>query len=120
MAVPRLSRLELAVMEILWRDGPASIRQVLEKLAGRPAYTTVQTLIYRLEAKGAVRRGRKIGNADIFEPVAVRQQAHRRLAEELLNLLGGVRPLLAHLVETGKLDHADLQEADRLLKDHQQ
>jgi predicted transcriptional regulator len=106
-------------MEVLWREGSASIRQVQEKLPGqkRPAYTTVQTLLYRLEAKGAVRRGRRIGNADIFEPVAARLQTHRRLAEELLSILGGVRPLLSHLVETGKLGPADLQEADRLLKD---
>jgi len=119
MAMPRLSKLELAIMDVLWQGGPSSIREIQEKMAGgkRPAYTTVQTMVYRLEEKGALRRARKIGNAHIFEALVSREQARRRLADEFLGLFGGVQPVMAHLVETGKLSLSDVQEAERLLRD---
>jgi|ERR1051326_4117474 predicted transcriptional regulator len=121
MAMPKLSKLELAIMEVLWRDGASSIREIQEKLSGgkRPAYTTVQTMVYRLEEKGALRRARKISNAHIFEPVVSREQARRRLADEFLGLFGGMQPVMAHLVETGKLTLSDIQEAERLLRDRE-
>ena len=121
MAQPKLSKLELAIMEVLWRDGASSIREVQEKLPGskRPAYTTVQTMVYRLEEKGALRRARKISNAHIFEATVSRDQARRRLADEFLNLFGGMQPVMAHLVESGKLTLSDIQEAERLLRDRE-
>jgi predicted transcriptional regulator len=114
----RLTRLELAVMNALWGRGTASIRELQEALprGGRPAYTTVQTIVYRLEAKGAVRRVKRIGNANVFAPVVTRAAAHTRLIDDLLRVLGGsAEPLMAHLVETGKVTPADLDEARRRL-----
>lgn len=119
MSMPKLSRLELQVMEALWSGGPSAIREIQERFPeeGRPAYTTVQTMVYRLEAKGAVRRTRKIGNAHLFEAVVSRQAAQRRLIDELLGLFGGsMQPVMAHLVQTGKLSLEDVQEAERLLR----
>jgi len=118
MAMPKLSRLELQVMEALWNGGASAIREIQERFpeAGRPAYTTVQTTVYRLEAKGAVRRTRKIGNAHLFEAVVTRQSAQRRLIDDLLGLFGGsMQPVMTHLVQTGKLTLEDVQEAERLL-----
>jgi BlaI family penicillinase repressor len=111
----KLTRFELEVMSALWELGPASVREIQEKLPEkkRPAYTTVQTIVYRLEEKGAVRRVKKIGNAHIFEANVTRKSAHHRLINELLDLFGGsARPLMAHLVETGKLSLEDVRELE--------
>src|SRR5215210_7262026 len=111
----KLTKLELELMEMLWEIGPASVRELQEKLPEkkRPAYTTVQTIVYRLEEKGAVRRVKKIGNAHIFEATVTKKSAHRRLINELLTLFGGsARPLMAHLVETGKLSLEDVRELE--------
>lgn len=111
----KLTRFELEVMTALWELGAASVRELQEKLPEkkRPAYTTVQTIVYRLEEKGAVRRVKKIGNAHIFEAAVTRNSAHRRLINELLDLFGGsARPLMAHLVETGKLSLDDVREVE--------
>jgi predicted transcriptional regulator len=111
----KLTKFELEVMKAVWELGPASIREIQEKLPEkrRPAYTTVQTIIYRLEEKGAVRRVKKIGNAHIFEAAVSKKSAHRRLINELLDLFGGsARPLMTHLVETGKLSLEDVRELE--------
>jgi BlaI family transcriptional regulator, penicillinase repressor len=111
----RLTKFELELMTALWELGQASVREIQEKLPEkkRPAYTTVQTIVYRLEEKGAVRRIKKIGNAHIFEAAITRNSAHRRLINELLDLFGGsARPLMAHLVETGKLSLDDVREVE--------
>jgi BlaI family transcriptional regulator, penicillinase repressor len=111
----KLTRFELEVMTALWDLGTASVREIQEQLPSqkRPAYTTVQTIVYRLEEKGAVRRLKKIGNAHVFEPVVSRKAAHHRLINELLDLFGGsARPLMAHLVETGKLTLDDIRELE--------
>ena len=111
----KLTRFELEVMSALWELGAASVREIQEKLPEkrRPAYTTVQTIVYRLEEKGAVHRVKKIGNAHIFEASVTRKSAHRRLINELLDLFGGsARPLMAHLVETGKLSLEDVREVE--------
>ena len=108
----KLTRFELEIMSALWDLGTASVRELQEHLPEkkRPAYTTVQTIVYRLEEKGAVRRLKKIGNAHIFEPIVSRKAAHRRLIDELLDLFGGsARPLMAHLIENGKLTLEDLR-----------
>jgi BlaI family transcriptional regulator, penicillinase repressor len=116
----KLTRFELDVMSALWDLGTASVREIQEQLPSskRPAYTTVQTIVYRLEEKGAVRRMKKIGNAHIFEPMVTRQAAHTRLIHELLDLFGGsARPLMAHLVEIGKLTIDDIRELEGDLVD---
>jgi BlaI family penicillinase repressor len=120
----RLTKFELELMTALWELGQASVREIQERLPEkkRPAYTTVQTIVYRLEEKGAVRRVKKIGNAHIFEASVTRQSTHRRLINELLDLFGGsARPLMAHLVETGKLSLEDVREleSDLLRQDGQ-
>ena len=120
MAHPKLSKLELQIMEVLWTHGASSVREVLEYFPQktRPAYTTVQTMIYRLEAKGVLRRVRKIGNAHIFEAAVSRNTAQRRLIDELLGLFGGrMQPVMAHLVESGKLTLEDVQEAEKRLRE---
>lgn len=120
MSQPRLSRLELQIMDILWTRGALTVRDVQAGFSGkkRPAYTTVQTVMARLEAKGALRRARKSGNAFVFEPAISRDAAQRRLIDEFLGLFGGrMQPLMAHLVETGKLTLKDVQEAEKLLRD---
>jgi predicted transcriptional regulator len=114
----RLTKFELEVMDTLWEIRSGSVREIQERLPEkrRPAYTTVQTIVRRLEEKGAVRRLKKIGNAFIFEPVVTRKSAHRRLINELLESFGGsARPLMAHLAETGKLNLADLKELEIML-----
>jgi BlaI family penicillinase repressor len=111
----KLTRFELDVMSALWDLGTASVREIQEQLPSqkRPAYTTVQTIVYRLEEKGAVRRLKKIGNAHVFEPVVTRKAAHHRLINELLDLFGGsARPLMAHLLEIGKLTLDDIKELE--------
>jgi predicted transcriptional regulator len=115
----KLTRFELEVMSALWELGAASVREIQEKLPEkrRPAYTTVQTIIYRLEEKGAVRRVKKIGNAHIFEAVVSRNAAQRRLIDELLSFFGGrTQPVMAHLIESGQLTLEDVREAEQMLR----
>src|SRR4051794_30490211 len=121
MPEPKLSALELQIMNELWSRGACSIREIHEAIVKRdnPAYTTVQTMVYRLEAKGAVRRTKKIGNAHVFEATTSRASVQTRLLKELLGLFGGsATPVMAHLVETGKITRADIDDAARLLKAH--
>lgn len=120
MPLPKLTKLELRIMEALWNRGASSIREVQESFPARrrPAYTTIQTTIYRLEAKQALRRARKIGNAHIFEAVVSRGAAERRLIDDLLALFGGrPQPVMAHLIESGKLTLDDVQEAEKTLQE---
>ena len=115
----RLTNLELQIMEALWARGPASVREVQETFPerDRPAYTTVQTTMYRLEAKGAIRRVKKISNAHIFEAALSRVAAHRRIVDDLLSVFGGrAQPVMARLIETGKLTLDDLREAEAALR----
>jgi BlaI family transcriptional regulator, penicillinase repressor len=119
MAQPKLTKLELRIMETLWTTGAASIREIQEAFPerDRPAYTTVQTTVYRLESKKAVRRVKKISNAHIFEAVVSRGAAQKRLIDELLGLFGGrTQPVMAHLIESGKLTLDDVKDAERTLR----
>jgi predicted transcriptional regulator len=119
MATRKLSKLELRIMDALWAHGPASVREVQETFpeSDRPAYTTIQTTMYRLEAKRAIRRIKKISNAHIFEAVVSRTAAHRRIIDELLSVFGGrSQPVMAHLIEAGKLTLDDLREAEKTLR----
>jgi BlaI family transcriptional regulator, penicillinase repressor len=119
VALPRLTKLELQIMEALWTLGASSVREIQEAFPekDRPAYTTVQTMMYRLETKKAIRRTKKIGNAHIFEAVVSRNAAQRRLIDELLSFFGGrSQPVVAHLIEAGKLTLEDVHEAEQLLK----
>ena len=114
----KLTKFELEVMAALWELGSASVREVQERLpeGKRPAYTTVQTIVYRLEEKGAVRRVKKVGNAHVFEPLVTRRATVRRLFDELLGFFGGSpRTLMAQLVEGGHLTLEDLREAEEIL-----
>jgi predicted transcriptional regulator len=114
----KLTRFEMEIMEAVWQLGSGSVREIQEALDpnDRPAYTTVQTIIYRLEEKGAVCRVKKIGNAHIFEPVITRQSAKQKIVNELLDLFGGsARPLMAHLAESGKLSLEDIREMEAML-----
>ena len=114
----RLTRLEVAVMEALWELGPAPIREIHKAFTGhpRPAYTTIQTIVYRLEAKKAVRRVRKIGGAHIFQAAVSRSAAQGTLIDELVSLFGGrSQPVVAHLVDTGRLTKDDLKAAEKRL-----
>lgn len=105
-------------MDVLWARGSASVREVQEALPHEPAYTTVQTTMYRLEAKGILRRAGKIGNALVFEPVVSRAAAQRRLVDDLLSVFGGrAQPIVARLIDAGKLTLEDLREAEALLKE---
>jgi BlaI family penicillinase repressor len=115
---PKLSKLELQIMDALWRLGPCSVREIQESFSAkkRPAYTTVQTMVYRLEVKGALRRTKKISTAFIFEAVVSREAAERRLIDDLLGLFGGrSRPIVAHLIESGSLTLDDIREAEKAL-----
>jgi len=119
MAEPKLAKLELKIMETLWARGQASIREIQEAFPEdeRPAYTTVQTTVYRLETKKAVRRVKKVGNFHIFEAAVSRNAAQRRLIDDLLGLFGGrTQPVMAHLIESGKLTMADVKEAEKMLR----
>jgi len=110
-------KLELQILAALWERGPCSVREVQEAFPTRkrPAYTTIQTIMYRLEAKNALRRVRKIGNAHIFEAAVSRDIAHRRVIDNLLGLFGGrAQPVMAHLIESGKLTRQDLKEAEAI------
>jgi BlaI family penicillinase repressor len=119
MALPKLTKLELQIMEALWSRGALSIREIQEAFPepGRPAYTTVQTTVYRLEMKTALRRVKKISNAHIFEAVVSRNAAQNRLIDDLLALFGGrTQPVMAHLIESGRLTMDDVQEAQKTLR----
>jgi BlaI family transcriptional regulator, penicillinase repressor len=119
MAEPKLAKLELQIMEALWNHGKASIREIQETFPEkrRPAYTTIQTTVYRLETKNAVRRVKKVGNFHIFEAAVSRNAAQRRLVEDLLALFGGrTQPVMAHLIESGKLTLEDVKEAETVLR----
>ena len=119
MPKPRLTKLELQIMDALWTRGALSVREIQDTFAekNRPAYTTVQTMVYRLEAKQAIRRVKKIGNAHIFEAAISRASAQRRLIDELLAFFGGrSQPVMAHLIETGKLTLEVVQQAEQTLR----
>jgi BlaI family penicillinase repressor len=119
MTQPKLTKLELQIMEALWTRSNASIREIQESFPekGRPAYTTIQTTVYRLEGKKAVRRVKKIGNFHVFEPAVSRDDAQRKLVDDLLALLGGsTQPVMAHLIESGKLTLEDVKEAEKILR----
>jgi predicted transcriptional regulator len=119
MGEPKLTKLEMKVMETLWTRGQASIREVQEAFPeqNRPAYTTVQTTVYRLEGKKALRRVKKVGNFHIFEAAISRDAAQRRLIDDLLALFGGgTQPVMARLIESGKLTLEDVKEAERTLR----
>jgi BlaI family transcriptional regulator, penicillinase repressor len=118
MSEPKLAKLELQVMDVLWNRSKASIREIQETFPAkdRPAYTTIQTTVYRLEGKKAVRRVKKVGNFHIFEAVISRNAAQRKLIDDLLALFGGrTQPVMAHLIESGKLTLEDVKEAERTL-----
>jgi len=118
MSLPKLSKLELQIMEALWTRGPSSVREIQESFPARnrPAYTTVQTMVYRLEVKKALRRTKKIATAFIFEAAVSREASERKLIDDLLSLFGGrSRPIMAHLIESGKLTLADVREAEKAL-----
>jgi len=120
MRLPKLSKLEMQIMEVLWTAGPSAIREIQESFGpkNRPAYTTVQTMVYRLEAKKALRRTKKIGNAHIFEAVISRDAAKARLVDEFLSIFGGrMQPVMAQLIEAGNLSAKDVADAERLLRD---
>ncbi len=119
MSERKLSKLEFEIMETLWTRGDSSIRDIQEAFPekGRPAYTTIQTTIYRLEAKSVVRRTKKVGNFHIFAATISRSSAQSKLIDDLLALFGGrTQPVMAHLVESGRLTLEDIKEADLALR----
>src|SRR5579864_4547564 len=119
MPLPKLTKLELQIMETFWNRGACSVREIQEAFPepGRPAYTTVQTTVYRLEGKGALKCVKRISNANIFEAAISRNDAQRRLVDELLSLFDGrTKPVMAHLVESGKLTLDDVKEAEQALR----
>ena len=119
MPLPKLTKLELQIMDALWDRGASSIREIQETFPERtrPAYTTVQTTVYRMERKQVVRRTKKISNAHIFEAIVSRNAAQGRLIDELLTLFGGrTQPVMAHLVESGRLTLQDVKEAEKSLR----
>jgi predicted transcriptional regulator len=118
----RLTKIELAIMDAFWRMGVASVREIQDSFQGkkRPAYTTIQTVVYRLEEKGALRKVKKVGNAYIFEPAVTRDATQRRLIDDLLDLLdGSTRPLMAHLVDSGRLSLDDLKEIEGRIRNQE-
>lgn len=119
MPQPKLSKLELQILEALWAHGKASIREIQEAFPEpRPAYTTIQTTVYRLEGKKAVRRVRKISNAHIFEPIVARDVTRHKLLDEILSFFGGrPQPMMAQLAEAGKLTLDDVRELERTIKE---
>jgi BlaI family transcriptional regulator, penicillinase repressor len=117
---PKLSRLELRVMETLWSKGPSSIRELQEAFpeTQRPAYTTVQTVVYRLEWKRAVRRVNKVNNAHVFEPLISRNSVQHRMIDEMVGLFGGrALPIVTHLIDSGRLSRDEVREAQKALRD---
>ncbi|HVH27582.1 MAG TPA: BlaI/MecI/CopY family transcriptional regulator [Vicinamibacterales bacterium] len=119
MSAPKLTRLELQIMDALWTHGASSVREIQQAFPerDRPAYTTVQTMVYRLEAKKAIRRVKKVGNAHIFEATISRTAAQRRLIDDLMSFFGGrTQPVMAHLIESGQLTLDDVKEAEQTLR----
>ena len=119
MPQPTLSKLEFKIMETLWARNECSIRDIQESFPGkkRPAYTTIQTTVYRMEVKGVVHRLKKVGNFHVFTPAVSRESAQRRLMDDLLSLFGGrAQPVMTHLIESGKLSLEDVKDAERLLR----
>ena len=119
MALPKLTKLEHQIMEALWSRGAVSIREIQESFPerDRPAYTTVQTTVYRMEKKKLVRRVKKISNAHIFDAAVSRHAAQGRLIDDLLSLFGGrTQPVMAHLIETGRLTLDDVREAEKAVR----
>jgi predicted transcriptional regulator len=118
MSHPKLSRLELRILDALWSHGQASIREIQETFPDpRPAYTTIQTIVYRMEAKGALRRGRRIGNADLFEPLVPRETTRHRVFDEILSFFGGkAQPMMTQLVESGRLTLDDIGELEETIR----
>jgi BlaI family penicillinase repressor len=119
MPAPKLTPLDLQIMETLWTRGNASIREIQEAFPekDRPAYTTIQTTVYRLEGKKAVRRVKKVGNFHIFEAMVSRDAAQRKLIDDLLALFGGrMQPVMAHLIESRHLTLDDVKEAEKTLR----
>jgi predicted transcriptional regulator len=118
----RLSKLEFAIMNVLWERGECSIRDIQEAFPAKkkPAYTTIQTTVYRMETKSVVRRVRKVGNFHVFEATVSRASAQRRVIDDLLAFFGGkTQPVMAHLIESGRLTLDDVREAERALKEMQ-
>jgi BlaI family penicillinase repressor len=115
MKPPKIAKLELRILEVLWARGRASMREIQEAFPEpRPAYTTITNTVYRMEAKHAVRRVRKIGNADIFEPLVAKDAARDGLLDEILSFFGGrPQPMIAQLVESGKLTLDDIRELEK-------
>jgi len=119
LPVPKLSRLDFQIMEVLWTKGDSSIREIQESFPPkrRPAYTTIQTTVYRMEVKEVVRRTKKVGNFHIFAPCISRDAAQRTLIDDLLAMFGGSsKPVMAHLIDSGKLSLDDIQEAEKMLR----
>jgi BlaI family penicillinase repressor len=116
MKLPKLTKLELQIMEVLWTRGPCAIREIQEAFPkrNRPAYTTIQTTVYRLEGKKTLRRARKISHAHIFEPLISRSAAQNRLIDDLLALFGDrLQPVMAHLIESKRLTLDDIKDAEK-------
>jgi BlaI family transcriptional regulator, penicillinase repressor len=119
MRFPKLTALELQIMDAVWNNGPSSVREIQEAFPAksRPAYTTVQTTVYRLERKGALRCVKRISNANIFEAAMSRDDAQGRLIDDIVGLLGGqAKPVMARLIESGKLTLDDIKEAEQALR----
>ena len=120
MVTPKLSKLELRIMEVLWQKGDCCVREVRESFPeeDRPAFSTIQTTLYRMEIKHVVARAKKIGNSLIFTPLISKNAAQRRLIDDLLSLFGGrIQPVVAHLVASGKFTSDDVKEARKLLEE---
>ncbi|MGH9718161.1 MAG: BlaI/MecI/CopY family transcriptional regulator [Candidatus Acidiferrales bacterium] len=120
MAKTKLSKLEYQIMDVLWSRGASSIREMQESLPAKriPAYTTIQTTVYRMEARDIVRRVKKVGNFHIFAANLSREEAQRDLVEDLLGFFGGEsQPIMAHLIDSGKLSMEDMKEAEKLLRE---
>ena len=121
MPTARLTKLELQIMDVVWTRGASAVREIQDAFPGpkKPAYTTIQTVVYRLESKKALRIVKRISNANVFDAAISREQAHGTLIDELLALFGGaVSPVMAHLVKAGKLTAADIADAEQALRNH--
>ena len=121
MKLPKFGRLEFQIMEVFWKRGACSVREIQEAFPERtrPAYTTVQTTVYRLEEKKALRLVKRVGKAKVFEADISRNQAQTRLIDDLLSLFGGqAKPVMARLVESGKLTMDDVKEVEEMLREH--
>ncbi len=118
MPQSKLSKLELRILEALWAHGNTSIRKIHEAFPEpRPAYTTIQTIVYRMEAKHMLRRVQKVGNADIFEPIVARDITRNRVLDEILSFFGGrAAPMMAQLADAGKLTPEDVIELDKTIR----